>query len=468
MKQKLLGAGAAILIGVALRFVLNLDPIWWLAWFAPGLLLALALRFEGWTARGLVVLAAAIGASVNFGYFRAVMPLPSVLIVLTLQTLLWLLLIGFSRRVVLAFRTGWTILALPVITVAVDTALAHFTPDGNWGGLGYTQADVLPVAQLASLLGVPGMLFVLMLFNSAIALAIHFQLELRGAKVAYAMAATALAATAAFGWWRLQAPVTGPEVGFGIASVDDFIADSASPLAQGVWSRYDTQVRELASDGARIVLLPEKIDVVSPNEARARQGSLGELAASSHVWLVAGLGVDDAGVRRNEAWWYAPDGRLVTNYRKHFMAPPEREFVPGSEFPTNEIDGLRYGVAICKDMHFASLGRDFAARDAAVMLVPAWDFEVDKRYAMNITKLRGIESGFSIVRSSRDGLLTISDAYGRVLAASDSATLPGTSMVAKVSVGPRVQTWYARIGDALGWLCLAAVPLLLAWPRKAA
>ena len=96
---------------------------------------------------------------------------------------------------------------------------------------------------------------------------------------------------------------------------------------------------------------------------------------TNHVWLVAGLGVDDGKQRRNEAWWFAPDGRLVTNYLKHFMAPPEREFVAGDEFPVNDIAGVRYGVAICKDMHFASLGRGFGQRRARVMLMPAWDFD---------------------------------------------------------------------------------------------
>ena len=45
-------SAAAIVIGIGLRFVVNLEPVWWLAWFVPGLLLALALRTEGWTSRG--------------------------------------------------------------------------------------------------------------------------------------------------------------------------------------------------------------------------------------------------------------------------------------------------------------------------------------------------------------------------------------------------------------------------------
>jgi apolipoprotein N-acyltransferase len=227
-------------------------------------------------------------------------------------------------------------------------------------------------------------------------------------------------------------------------------------------------VQELAGSGAEVVLLPEKIDVLPSPEAELRKQWLAKLARDNQVWLVAGLGVDDGSQRRNEAWWFSPDGRLVTSYLKHFMAPPEREFVPGNEFPVNEISGVRYGVAICKDMHFASLGRGFGQERASVMLVPAWDFDSDAWMAANMTRMRGIESGYLIVRSARNGLLSVSDAYGRVLAVERSAGLPGTTLFTTVNVGVHIDTLYTRIGDLLGWICVivAAALTALAWRRK--
>ena len=468
-KQTWVLIAAAVVFGVALRFVVNLEPIWWLAWFAPGLLLALALRAEGWTSRGLVALAVLIGMSANVPYYLKVMPLVPVIIVTALMTLLWLFVVGSTRRVIKAFDSGWTVLGYPVIWVAVDTLLAHFTPDGNWGSLAYTQAEVLPVAQLASILGTGGVLFVLMLVNSALALAVHRGLRMPGAMPAYSLAVAAFVATACFGWWRLESAEVGKPVKFGIVSIDDFLPGPDSDRAQEVWLQYDAQVTALAAGGARIILLPEKIDVLPSDMAEARKAHLAKLAATNHVWLVVGLGVDNGKEKRNEAWWFAPDGRLATNYLKHFMAPPEREFVSGSEYPVNAIDGVNYGVAICKDMHFASLGRGFGSRDAAVMLVPAWDFHDDAYMAANMTNLRGVENGYAVVRSARDGLLTVSDAYGRVLAVAKSSAYPGTSLFAEVKIGPRVSTIYTRIGDALGWLCTAGALVMIvgAWRRRA-
>jgi apolipoprotein N-acyltransferase len=467
-KHQALHIAAAVLIGWGLRFVVNLEPLWWLAWILPGLLLVLALRTDNWTARGLVALAALIGVSVNAPFFLKVMPPVAVILITLLQALLWMFTIGTASRVIKAFDSGWTVLALPVIWVAADTLLAHFTPDGNWGSLAYTQADVLPVAQTASVFGVGGVLFVVLLFNSALALAIHRGVQLRGAIPVYAAVAVVVLATAGAGWWRLQAPAQGEPVSFGIASIDDFIAGPATDKSRDVWRQYDAQVTALAAIGAKLVLLPEKIDVLSVDDAEARKAHLAKVAAANRVWLVVGLGVDNGKERRNEAWWFAPDGRLATNYLKHFMAPPEREFVSGNEYPVNAIDGVNYGVAICKDMHFASLGRGFGARDAAVMLVPAWDFHFDAWMAAHMTKLRGVENGYAVVRSSRDGLLSVSDAYGRMLSVAASAPFPGTSLFATVNVGPRVPTIYTRIGDVLGWICVAGALVLIAatWRRK--
>src|SRR5690349_8438480 len=196
-------AAAAVVVGIALRFVVNLQPLWWLAWFAPGLLLAIALRSEGWTSRGLVALAALIGLTSNVPYYLKVMPLLPVILVTTLQVLLWVFVVGATRRVIRAFDSGWTVLAYPAIWVAVDTLLAHFTPDGNWGSLAYTQADVLPVAQLASVFGVGGVLFLLMSFNAALALAIHRGLAAPGSSLAYGATVAAVIASVAFGVWRL-------------------------------------------------------------------------------------------------------------------------------------------------------------------------------------------------------------------------------------------------------------------------
>ena len=52
----------------------------------------------------------------------------------------------------------------------------------------------------------------------------------------------------------------------------------------------------------------------------------------------------------------------------------------------------------------------------SLLLVPAWDFDVDGWLHGRMAILRGVESGFSIVRAPKQGILTVTDDRGRVLA----------------------------------------------------
>jgi len=75
--------------------------------------------------------------------------------------------------------------------------------------------------------------------------------------------------------------------------------------------------------------------------------------------------------------------------------------------------------------------------------------------------LHAVENGFALARSARNGLLTLSDNRGRILA--EAATVPGrfVSTTAKVNVAGAA-TFYTRTGDWFAWLCVATLIVLLA------
>lgn len=131
----LLQLAVAVLAGLALRPALGLHPVWWWAWLAPAPLLVLAYRAPARRARGLTVLAAGIGVSVNAPYFSQLMPLPAVIGTLVAQTLAWVFVVGASRRLVVRYQAWWTVLAYPVLWAGLDTLEAAGLPDGNWGSL---------------------------------------------------------------------------------------------------------------------------------------------------------------------------------------------------------------------------------------------------------------------------------------------------------------------------------------------
>jgi apolipoprotein N-acyltransferase len=426
---------------------------------APAPLLAAVLRSPRWPAFALALLAGLIAASANLHYLATAMPPPAAVLVMVLLALLWVLVVGQARRAMTAMASPWAVLAYPLLWCAADTLLAHLHPDGNWSSLAYSQAGFAPALQIVSLTGVAGLVFVLSLVPSALAFA-----AVRGWRAGrwpLAGALLLMVACLGFGYARIPAPAAPQGALIGMAVIDDFIGPRV-PAAQveRIWSQYERHVATLAGQGARMVLLPEKIAVLAPDAAAALRRRMTALAAAQRIWLAVGVGIDD-GRKTNHLWLFGPDGSLAADYLKHYLAPPERDFAAGAGFNVQAVDGVRYGLAICKDVHFAAMGRDYAALGAQALLVPAWDFGEDGEYAARLSSVRGVESGVAMARAAREGLLTISDAYGRVVLEKASAPLPGVTLLGRVPAALPHTTVYSRIGDLFGWLCTAAAVMLV-------
>ena len=404
-RKLFLQIAATLAAGVLLRLVVGLHPIWWLAWLAPVPLLLLAFRFGMREARWMVFVAALVGASVNFHYRRSVFPMPIAALGTGVQALVWTLVVLQARRLVLRYRAPWTVIAYPVLWVAVDTLAAAFKDSGNEGSLAYTQVPCLPILQVASLFGVGGLLFVVTLVPSTLALAIAFKRTMRRAWLAYAGTLLIIAAAIAFGFARLYHPAQGRETKLGLVAIDDAIGPNATPIyMRSIWDEYDRHISHLSAQGAEIIALPEKIGLVTPATAAQWRQHLGGIAAQNHVWIEAGIGIDAGQSRLNRAWLFTPDGTLAATYDKQHLAPGEHGGVAGHNIVVRSILGREYGVAICKDMFFAALGRVYGERETAVMLVPAWNpgWEDARMEGWN-TLLRGVENGYAVVRVAREG-----------------------------------------------------------------
>lgn len=147
----------------------------------------------------------------------------------------------------------------------------------------------------------------------------------------------------------------------------------------------------------------------------------------------------------NRAWLFAPSGELIADYAKQHLVPGfVARFKPGDENLVRPIGGTRLGIAICKDINFAQLGRAYSRLGVNAMLVPAYDFYTDAWYHASVAVLRGVEGGFSVVRSTRHGLLTISDRYGRIVDHKASADATVVSLEMAAPLGPDEVTVYTR------------------------
>jgi apolipoprotein N-acyltransferase len=105
-------------------------------------------------------------------------------------------------------------------------------------------------------------------------------------------------------------------------------------------------------------------------------------------------------------------------------------------------------------MDFTPLSRQYGKAGAGLMLVPGWDFNIDRSWHGHMAIMRAVESGFGMVRAAKNGYLTVVDNRGRVLAEARSDSAPFATLVADV---PDVHdtTIYLLLGDWFAWVSMA-------------
>jgi apolipoprotein N-acyltransferase len=451
---------------VLVWFGTGLSPSWPLLWFAPLPVLLFASRNSGWSTALTAALSWLVGSLNMLHYFRGVLHAPSLVqagvfvvpaLVFTIAVLLF--------RALLRRGAWWSaLLALPAVWVAFESLLNFFSPHGTWGSLSYSQLNFLPFLQLASITGPWGMSFLLLLLPSALAISLH--LRRTAPKQALRIVAAGLGVIVlvlVFGTVRLTLPDSGRQVRVGLIASDEpdnvYVAEEGAQTTR-LFRDYATEAERLAARGAQVIVLPEKLGVVVDPDTKDADARFQSLADKTKTVIVLGLIHVSPPVKYNQARVYAP-GAPVLIYDKHHMLPPfESEFEPGTSLTLMPEPSGTWGVAICKDMDFTPFSRQYGKAGISLMLVPAWDFVLDRWGHGHMAVMRGVESGFSIVRAAKQGYLTVSDNRGRVLAETRSDSAPFVSLVADVPV-VHDATLYLRLGDWFVYFALAALVFVL-------
>jgi apolipoprotein N-acyltransferase len=266
-------------------------------------------------------------------------------------------------------------------------------------------------------------------------------------------ALTIAIAALTFGALRLRQDPAPVGVRIGLAATDLGLPDAAmttdTETALTAATAYADRIARLVAEGAEIVVLPEKMIGVTPESAEPVTEVFAEAARAARVTVIAGLSRNAVQPRRNVAWVLTPDGARTAEYEKHHPVPIiERDYARGNTPMLFSGPGGQWGVAICKDLDFPAWSRLYARQGVRFLAVPAWDFVDDARLHSRMAVVRGVENGFTIGRSAQQGLVTLSDSYGRILAEQASASDPILVAAAPPGVG---MTVYARLGDWFGW-----------------
>ena len=104
-------------------------------------------------------------------------------------------------------------------------------------------------------------------------------------------------------------------------------------------------------------------------------------------------------------------------------------------------------------MDFLDISKEYGRKGVDILFVPARDFKGSEKWHSKIALFRGIEQGFSIVRSANEGISTISDYFGRIIEKEESFQVEKSILIGDVP-SKRQITLYSRWGDWFVYLIL--------------
>jgi apolipoprotein N-acyltransferase len=436
---------AALLSGALLYLSLGLNDMWFLAGFAliPILWLAYS-NVPVWQLILASMSAWLAGQIYAFQCYGSVSPL-LILSGLLPLTILFPLALIFARLAQRRDSALATLLAFPACWTALEYLYGWVAPNGSYGSLAYSQMSAPLLVQSASLFGMYSVTFLICLFANALAMALHP--SLRSPRL-LALGFGICALDVAFGFVRLSraqpTAVTISAFVDGGAMLTAYRSDTLES-ALGVSTVYANAIREAAAQGAQFAVMPEGGIVTRQAWRAAIMAPLLTAAQQSRVQIIAG--VYERAPPADLAFALHADGTARSYAKRHLVPFLEGELTPGH---SSGWLGDGRAMEICKDMDFPRTILGDAKYGIRLMGVPAGDFGKDAWLHARMAIMRGVENGFSIVRAADEGLLTASDAEGRLIAQKNAASSGMTVLIAALPLGPG-PTLYTRIGDVFAW-----------------
>jgi apolipoprotein N-acyltransferase len=443
----------------------GLSPYWALTWIAPVPVLWISTRVSGGTAFFISVAAYALGGLNEWSYSRTVLPTWLVAFVLLSTAAVFGITVFLFRWCMKRSRIWQAALIVPAFWVSVEYIAAITSVHGTFGNIGYSQMNILPVVQIASVTGIWGISFCIFLFAATIAIILStgdIKTRVSLAVVVFVF----LACVLGFGAWRLAAtPKNSPNVRVALIASDspENIAASTPAQLQAILQRYAEQMKPLATQGVQVFVLPEHSGPVTDASQSDFDTFAGQLARQVNAFIAIGIDRNTSTASWNQERLYSPDGSFVASYNKHHLLPHFENQASGTQRTLVTGPSGKWGMEICKDMDFPRLSRQYSQDGIGLLLVPAWDFVRDGWLHGRMAILRGVESGFSIARSAKQGILTATDDRGRILAERNTTGAPFATVIVAIPVRHDA-TIYSRFGDWFAWLNLILLVVLMGVP----
>ncbi|HEU5052649.1 MAG TPA: nitrilase-related carbon-nitrogen hydrolase [Hanamia sp.] len=437
---------------------------WYVLWIAPVPVFLCSFYATAKETFFIAFISYLLGRLSWFSYLSTVATLVPAIIATIVLPLIFALVIVLFRSVVIKINSWYSVFAFPVFFTTYEWLLLTFSYDGSAASIAYSQANFLPIIQLASITGILGITFLVTFIPSAIAFAWRFRNKTKQLLFLSLTSLSILALVFIYGFVRLSNS-TSDTTTAGLVALDEKTHKVDGKLNDTDELQhtkdYTKEINNLAAQGSKVVVLPERAINITREIDSATMEMLSNAARTNHVFIVTGYTNLINKKDRNSALVIDDNGNVLSNYNKrHLVKGFEDRFTPGKKIGLFTFDNDPAGVAICKDLDYPGYINQYGKSKIDVLCVPAWDFVVDDWLHSRMAILRGVENGFSEIRTARQGRLTISDPYGRVLAEASSSDGKAARLIGKVPL-VKLNTFYSQHGDWIGYVMILATVFFL-------
>lgn len=474
-----------------------------LAWFA---LVPLLLALEGRSCAYSFVLSSLAGLLSSSGVFGLVGAGSSLPVVgyglLALYLLLWGGVFGLIYAYLRQRTNIHPIVIGPALWVTIEYLRSHVgflsTP---WLLLGYSQYTQPELMQLASLTGVYGVSFLIVMVNVAIAglfqggVGSHEQRwSLSFSKQKFwvtGLTLSVLIGCIVFGVWRLSSPAHAGD--FKIALIQGHIPQLQKwdgGALESIVQRYEQLTRQAVREDPDFIIWPETAIPGDVNHNPTLRDRLSRLAIQANAYLLVGAAESTkyqkkrktSGLYYNTLHLFSPTGQLVQEHRKLLPVPfaeydpSDGKFswtksfgenfgkvIPGEQLTVFQLPRSSFGSIICWEGLFPDLFLKFV-RGGATFMVNATDEgwfgdPMASSQFLGMTAFRAAETGVPIVRAANFGISAVIDPFGQVrqqLVHLDGKRLFGEGiLLTDIALGKTSLTFYAKFGDVFSLIQMA-------------
>ncbi len=403
-----------------------------------------------------------------------------------LGMVLMFLYLGLYSAVGFLFSKLLGLWSLPIIWAGLEYLKGLGELGFPWLSLGYSQARYPLIIQQASIYGVYGISFWLVLFNVSL---FYFLLNKKIRNFVISIIIFLLPIL--FGYIRLNnKPNFSKEITVGIVqpNIDPnlkFTARMRDETFQRLLKLSEMCQERSPDKKLSLIVWPETATPINIKAPGTYQDSVIGLTNRLGVPILTGTPIYDRQKHEiyNGAVLIDPEKGITQEYKKIHLVPfgehipfdkyiplfrkidfGEGDYSPGNEYTVFSTNGIKFSCLICFESIFPEISREFVKKGAQLLVNitnDGWFGKISGPQQHNdMAILRTVETGVPLVRSANTGISMVVDQYGRIKKETELFTediitfsLPHFNM----------HTIYLVIGDLFWLLCLLLTPFFAAY-----